>query len=887
MGLSGVVPLNVLPVASLTTDDSDHVTGWNRQAEQLFGLEARQFEGLLAGQLPGIDAPPGWRAEGRAAVERQGIWRGEVELLRPDGTRGALDWTIGQGQSGGTLELVHERRQTEREPTPGCVALLETMFALSSMGIALVSLEGKWTRVNRAVERFTGRSEDQLLGEPVGAILHPDDRARADEFRELVLQGKAVHGREPFRVRQLDGGVAYVDAVASTVRQRAEPTAYLVFLVDVTARVKAQRAVVQSEAAFRTIFDESPFSMTLARWDSGEYERVNRAFCEATGRKPEEMIGKTGRLFTPEGSHVKRVLDELEKHGRIDGVETTVTIGPNVRHVLYSAKRIEIDQVPFILAAAHDVTRQKELEWALRESYDKYEQAVSSISSVVWTTDVDESLHFSNAFISVVADRILGLPEGTIGSDWDRFLSYVHPEDAAQVAETIREALREPGTLKSVEYRLVRPDRTVRWVRSVGQIKTGTGPQSHLFGTTEDITERKAAEAERAQLEAQLRQAQKMEAIGTLAGGVAHDFNNVLTAIMGGIDLALLTLPDDSRGRVPLKDAYKASRRAAELTRQLLTFSRRQIIEPQLVQLSSLVENMRSMLARLIGEDVELCTFLSHDPGLVKVDPTQMEQVLVNLAVNSRHAMPSGGKLTIETARVLLDEDYCETHGETKPGDYVMLAVSDTGTGMTPEVRRQVFEPFFTTKPRDQGTGLGLAMVYGAVKQNGGAIEVYSEVGQGTCFKLYLPCVAGTATEARAVVAANEPLPRGTETILFVEDDEAVRNFASKALEQLGYSVFTESNAAAGIHTAEHCGRPIDLLLTDVVLPDMNGRMLAERLRQTHADIRVLYTSGYTQNVIVHHGVLDEGIQFLGKPYSTRSLARRVREVLDGPRATA
>jgi len=287
------------------------------------------------------------------------------------------------------------------------------------------------------------------------------------------------------------------------------------------------------------------------------------------------------------------------------------------------------------------------------------------------------------------------------------------------------------------------------------------------------------------------------------------------------------------------------------------------------------------MLERLIGEDVKLHTYLSHDVGLVRVDAGQVEQILVNLSVNARHAMPDGGELTIETSQVVLDDAYCELHPDCLPGDYVLLAVSDTGCGMSPEIRSRVFEPFFTTKPKGQGTGMGLAMVYGAVKQLKGSIEVYSEPGRGTVFKIYFPCVAGVPDTFQRTDHPTDFPAGGTETILVVEDDTPVRTFAERVLTKLGYKVVAEACGADAVRAVlERRGR-IDLLMTDVVLPDMNGRMLADRIQELSPSAGILFTSGYTQDVIVHHGVLDEGIQFLGKPYTARSLAQRIREMLD------
>ena len=395
-----------------------------------------------------------------------------------------------------------------------------------------------------------------------------------------------------------------------------------------------------------------------------------------------------------------------------------------------------------------------------------------------------------------------------------------------------------------------------------------------------DITDRNQAEEEKEKLRAQLQQAMKMEAVGRLAGGVAHDFNNLLTAILGNISLALMKLsPSDPAGGL-LAEANKAAESAASLTQQLLAFSRKQIIKPKVLDLNILIADMNKMLVRLIGEDIDLKTVPGADLGLVKVDASQFEQILVNLAVNARDAMPEGGKLLIETVNVDLDVEYCARHPYVRPGRFVMLAVSDTGHGMSGEVKRQIFEPFFTTKPKGTGTGLGLATIYGVVKQSKGSIEVYSEVGKGTTFKIYLPRI-----EAEDARTPEPSLPmellEGTETVLFVEDEEIVRDLGVRILEGLGYKVMQASNGDEAIARAMEYGDRIDLLMTDVVMPGMHGRELANRLTGIRPETRVLFTSGYTDNAIVHHGVLDEGVSFIGKPYSPSALAKKVRDVLD------
>ena len=386
--------------------------------------------------------------------------------------------------------------------------------------------------------------------------------------------------------------------------------------------------------------------------------------------------------------------------------------------------------------------------------------------------------------------------------------------------------------------------------------------------------------SERKRMEAQFLQAQKMEAIGQLAGGIAHDFNNLLTIIKGYSQLSLMELKEGGPLRENIEEINKASDRASDLTQQLLAFSRRQILEMKVLDLNALLPGVEMMLRRVIGEDIELVTRLAEDLGRVKSDRGQIEQVIMNLAVNARDAMPDGGKLTIETANAELDEAYARAHVAVTPGRYVMLSVSDTGVGMTPEVRGKVFEPFFTTKEKVKGTGLGLSTVYGIVKQSDGNIWVYSEPEKGTTFKIYLPREDEPLEEVVERVAGGE-LHRGDETILVVEDEDKVREVAVRILSGQGYRVLEASQGLdAFLICTEHDG-PIHLLLTDVVMPKMSGRELAETLMSIRPRIKVLYMSGYTDNAIVHHGVLETGMDFIQKPFAVDTLARKVREVLD------
>jgi two-component system, cell cycle sensor histidine kinase and response regulator CckA len=522
----------------------------------------------------------------------------------------------------------------------------------------------------------------------------------------------------------------------------------------------------------------------------------------------------------------------------------------------------------------HDITERKRAEASLQEKEERFKRLVQNsndIIAVVDENDVTTSVHGP-------IETILGYqPEELIGVS---ALNFIHPEDLEETRNHLNGTLMSPGSSQRAEYRF--RHKNGQWIalEAVGTNLLHDLVVRGVVLNIREVSERKHAEEERNKLQEQLQQAMKMEAVGRLAGGVAHDFNNLLTVITGYVELARMKLTPPDPLLKSLDGIQKASESAAALTKQLLAFSRRQIIEPKVLNLNDLVGGLVKMLTRLIGEDITLQTTLDDQLDSVKVDPGQFEQVLVNLSVNARDAMPNGGQLVIETANCELDEDYCARHPEARPGRFVLFAVSDTGHGMSDEVKRHLFEPFFTTKAKGQGTGLGLATIFGTVKQAGGAIEVYSEVGRGTTFKIYLPRVEGRAEPIIVDKPALE-LPRGNETILLVEDDEGVRGMALEILEHLGYTVMSAANGGEAFMLVEKCGGPIDLLMTDVVMPGMNGRELAERLLGLKPGMRVLFTSGYTENVIVHHGVVDENLNFIGKPYSLNALAKKIREVLD------
>jgi PAS domain S-box-containing protein len=520
-----------------------------------------------------------------------------------------------------------------------------------------------------------------------------------------------------------------------------------------------------------------------------------------------------------------------------------------------------------------DITKKKRVETERRkveESLRLRDRAVQAVSQGIIITDPrqpDNPIIYANQAF----EKITGYSMTEVLGRNCRFL---HGKDTDQATVShIREQMRQKQPI-NVEILNYRKDGSRFWNSlSISPVIGDNGEIVNFVGVQIDVTEHK-------RLEEGLRQSQKMEAVGQLAGGIAHDFNNLLTVINGYSSLGLTDLPPKDPARTWLEEIHKAGERATALTQQMLVFSRKQIVIPQLLHLNAVVAESGRMLGRLISEDVMLALSLQSRHDRVNADPTQLDQVLMNLAVNARDAMPGGGRLTIETSDVELDQDYVKRYPRVTPGRHVLLAVSDTGCGMAPDVKARIFEPFFTTKGVGKGTGLGLAVVHGIIKEMGGHIEVYSEPGIGTTFKMYLPQAPDTARKTKSKSRELTP-PRGAETILLVEDDSSVRTLVCIALAHQGYKVLTARNGIDGLRVAKEFAGPIHLLITDIVMPEMGGRLLWEQFAVLFPQARVLYMSGYTDDAVVRHGILHENVQFLQKPVAIGPLAFKVREVLD------
>ncbi len=600
--------------------------------------------------------------------------------------------------------------------------------------------------------------------------------------------------------------------------------------------------------------------------------RFNRAFERLTGFTADEVVGRELRMLFPEGSRE----ESLSKIGRAlsgerwESVEIPILRKDGeIRIALWNSANIHGGDGATLVATiaqGQDITARKQAEKALQASEAKYRLLIENAGEAIFIAQ-DGAIRYSNP----TARRTMGYAEEYLAST--PFVTLVHPDDREMVAMKQERRLRGEDLPETYSFRIRNMAGDELWLDLNSALIHWEGRPATL-NFARDITPRKL-------LESQLLAFQRMEAVGRLAGGVAHDFNNLLTVILGFSEVLGARFPAGDPCHREIGEIRKAGERAQGLTRQLLAFSRRQILQARVVNINSILSGMHPMLRRLIGEDIDIVTRLDDGLWNVKADPGQIEQVVMNVAVNARDAMPRGGKLTIETTNVVLTEEYSRSHLPVPPGPYVLLAMSDTGTGMDAETASKIFEPFFTTKERGKGTGLGLSTVYGIVKQSGGFVWAYSEPGRGSTFKVYLP-----RTEDRRDLpdkaAGSEERLGGEGTVLVVEDEESIRNLAVEILGRYGYTALAAGNGEEALRIAATHGGTIDLLLTDVVMPGMGGRGVYERLRLLRPGIKVLYMSGYTDNALVDQGGLDPGIAFLQKPYSPSSLARKVKEVLTG-----
>ncbi len=783
------------------------------------------------------------------------------------------------------------RQGDDRPDGPGWIRLFDLPLCL----LSIVAFDGRLQWVNVAWTNLLGYSTEELTGKLLIDLVHPDDRARtAAEAAQVIAGSPSVHFENRYRCKK-DGTYRWL--AWSSV---PDPTRGLIYALalDITERRQAELAVAESEQQLHRILQGS----TIPTFVIDCQHRVvhwNKALEELTSIAEAEITG-TDRHWRAFYGTPRPCMADLLVDQRADALETWYTgkyhkialipeayegtdffpeIGGAGRWLRFTAAAIR-DSGGTLVAALEtleDITASRQIEEALRESEARYRGLFDGIPVGLFrTTPEGKVLDFNPA-----AATLLGF------HDPHRAFAVTAQElwcDAA-AREGWRAALEREGELRGFETQLRHVDGHAITVRLHSRaVRDARGQVLYYEGSLEDITERCRAAAEREKLETQLRQSQKLEAIGQLAGGIAHDFNNILTAILGNVELACQALEADPRAPTAplqaLRQIERSGQRAAMLTRQLLAFGRRQAAQPQLVDLNRVLADTEPMLRRLIAENIRLELVLAPNLGAVRIDPVQVDQVILNLVVNARDAMPGGGRLTIEAANALLDEAHVRAHPEAHCGPHVLLAISDTGCGMDRATRERIFEPFFTTKPVGHGTGLGLSTVYGIVKQAGGHLTVYSEPGRGSTFRLYLPAVPDRTADLHASPEEGGR-QRGTETILVCEDDDDVRELSLQMLRDAGYQVLAAASGAEAQHAAAQCAAPIDLLLTDVIMPDMNGRDLSQALTKRQPGLRTLYVSGYTANVISQHGILAPDVEFMEKPFTRARLLRRVRDVLD------
>ncbi|MBV9773771.1 MAG: PAS domain S-box protein, partial [Gemmatimonadetes bacterium] len=658
------------------------------------------------------------------------------------------------------------------------------------------------------------------------------------------------------------------------------PKLMLGVVEDITERRRVVEALRASQERYRALFDGGNDAVFVYEIGSDglptPFREVNSIACQRLGYSREELLGLTmSDLHSQEGPRrLGSIMDRLQRERRIllenvhvarDGTQIPVEI---------SARLIEIDGRSTVISIVRDITERKRAEEALRRSEEQLRALLANMWDTIQVLDAEGTL----LFVSPSVKRSLGYdPDELVGTT---LLALVHPDDQPVAREVWRRARETSGAMAGMfELRVRHADGSWRDYEGVGTNLLEDPVVHGVVINARDVTERRTAEEALNESRQQLLQAQKMDAVGRLAGGIAHDFNNMLTAIQGFAELLALDLGEREPERGYVEEIRRAAERSGSLTRQLLAFSRRQVLQPRVLDLNGTVREMDRMLRRLIGADVELVTVLAPGLGPVLADPGQLEQVVLNLAVNAREAMPSGGRLTLATGELQVDEAEVRRLPFLRPGRYVQLRVSDTGTGMSRDVQAQVFEPFFTTK--ENGTGLGLATVYGIVAQSGGHVWVESEPGRGSTFRILLPRVNGGAEPgAREPAAAGSA--DGAETVLLVEDEPTVRLLARKVLQRSGYRVLEAENGAEAIRLFGEHGARVDLVLTDVVMPRMGGVELVGRLTAQVPSLRVVYMSGYTDEAILRNGVREQGRAFLQKPFSPETLIRKVREVLDG-----
>ncbi len=871
--------VEVSPVGMAIFDAELRFVRVNRVLAEVNGLAAEAHIGRtlreILPRLAPVVEPIMARVLATGVAERDILVRGETS--RSPGV--AREWRVSyvplvvQGKSA-IATYVEER--TEAAGAERALRAHEHEFhAIADalpIGLILRGPGGEIEYANPAYARIAGLTIDEARGSGWTTVIHPEDVARVTAGVQQAASTGTTFESEHRHV-YVDGRVAWVSTRSFPVYLGPTLQRMVTLLEDTTSRRAAAEALRASEERFRTICEVAPLGIFLSD-SEGRVVYSNPAAERILGRFTAEIRGKGwGSAIHPDDrAEVERTIAEANKGPGGGFTVSTRLVHPDGTVIWTETQSRNVydgDQYLGRVSLTSDVTERRRMLQAVYESEALFRELSENVAAVFYLTRPDAS---GVDYVSKGFEKVWGRSISELHANPKLWLAAIHPEDREGVEANFE---RDRAHFQA-EYRVIRPDGTLRWISDRSfPVRDAEGTIIRIAGVATDETERRT-------LEAQLLQSQRLESIGRLAGGVAHDFNNLLTVIMSH---AAFARQDARNADEDLESIERAGRRAAELTAQLLAFARRQVIEPRVVDLNALTGQIDRMLQRLIGASISLQTQLQSSLWSVKVDPAQMEQVLVNLAVNARDAMPHGGTLMIETANVTLGPGYAATHMDVSPGEYVMVAVSDSGAGIDPALLPMIFEPFFTTKLDGAGTGLGLATCYGIVKQAGGHIWAYSEPGRGATFKVYLPRVDGVAIDTPFA----EPVEGvgGNETVLLVEDDADVRAIGVRALRAQGFHVLEAVDGIDAMTVARGFSGTIHLLVTDVVMPRMGGKELAERLSAERPEMRVLFASGYTRNAIVHQGVLETGTSFLQKPYVPAVLVARVREVLDEGEPTA
>ncbi len=811
--------------------------------------------------------------------------KGTVKWVTVNGQ--VIDWEGAPANLGFVMDIT-DRKQAEQQLKESEERFSKAFRSSPAPQVISDIDTGVFIDVNDRWVEMLGYTREQLLGrssKEVGIWADPGQRDRVVP----KLHKNGIFKDETIEFRTSAGGTVYALWSGEAITLGNRPV-MLSMIYDRTGQKQMEDALRESEQRLSLALDAVSDGVWDWRIDTNSVYFSPRWYT-MLGYEPYELpqtFDTWRRLLHPADlPAAESVVDQHLTSAEPFELEfRMITKGGDYKWIFARGKTVEKDaqgNALRMLGTHMDITGRKQTEQQLRESEEKYRRIAENITDVVWTTD----LNLNPTFISSSIQKLLGeTPEEHMRRSMAEKYPPVYLDKIYQVLAEELEKENDPASDKTrarlIEVEHYKADGSTVWVSmNISAIRDENGSLVGLQGVTRDVTERKKREQDQEKLQAQLHQAQKMESVGRLAGGVAHDFNNKLAIINGYAEMAADMIDPSDPVRETIRDIHTAGQQSAGIVRQLLAFARKQTISPVQLDLNETISSMLKMLQRLIGENINLAWHPGSNLKPVKMDPSQVDQIMANLAVNARDAISDVGKLTIETKNTMVDADYCKSNPEAIPGRYVMIAVSDDGCGMEKEVKNRLFEPFFTTKEIGKGTGLGLPTIYGTVKQNNGFINVYSEPGKGTSFKLYFPSLETEESSAHAAKGTNDQVPAGTETILLVEDEKAILQMSAQMLERLGYTVQSTANPFAAVQLAKAYPETIHLLITDVVMPEMNGRDLSSQLIQVHPGLKTLFMSGYTADVIAHHGVLDQGVQFIQKPFSLRDLAKKVREVIE------